>query len=631
MSRKKPRPIYAADFETSVYKGQTATEVWAAAWVQTGTEAVTVVNSIDRFFKFLLDDEEKLVYFHNLKFDGAFILDALARRADFKPALTYDESGYPHFKDKKEMCPGEYRYIISDMGAWYLIEIVTDTGKYIEIRDSLKLLPFTLKKIGKDFKTKHQKLEMDYEGERHAGGEILEHEKEYIQNDVLVLKEALELMLEGGLSKLTIGSCCMSEFKKLNFGEFDTLFPDPSKIPVSGIHADVEGDTLYDWIHKAYRGGWVYTNPRFQRSKQGFGMTADVNSLYPSVMHTVSGNPYPVGKPKWFIGEKPKHVTPDKWFIYVRFKCRFRLRDGFLPFVQIKHSFLYDGRKMLSTNVVFDRRTQTWHDDPVELTMPLFEYDLLIKHYEIFDLEWIDGCYFAQVIGLFDPYIDKWMQVKMTSTGAVRAQSKLMLNNLYGKFATSPYSNFKVGRLKDDTMKYECVPDKSMKGGYLPIGAAVTAYARRFTITAAQLNYNRFCYADTDSIHCIGDKPLKGVNIDPVKMLHWKIESVWDYAYFTRAKTYIEHAVEIDEKPVDEFIIKCAGLPQYCKKLLEHSLRGTMPTPKEQEKMELEDILFCEDHRTVEDFDTGLCVPGKLRPKTIPGGVILERCYFEIS
>ena len=72
----------------------------------------------------------------------------------------------------------------------------------LELRDSLK-----------PFGTKHKKLDMEYTGFRYAGCTITDEEKEYIKNDVLVVKEALEIMYQEGHTKLTIGSCCLAEYK----------------------------------------------------------------------------------------------------------------------------------------------------------------------------------------------------------------------------------------------------------------------------------------------------------------------------------------------------------------------------------------------------------------------------------
>ena len=59
MSRKKI--VYAADFETTVYAGQTHTEVWAAACVELESEDVHVFTTIDEQFDFFSDQENDIV------------------------------------------------------------------------------------------------------------------------------------------------------------------------------------------------------------------------------------------------------------------------------------------------------------------------------------------------------------------------------------------------------------------------------------------------------------------------------------------------------------------------------------------------------------------------------------------
>ena len=51
MAKKRKSTMYMADFETTVYDGQTSTEVWAAALVKIGTEDVVIYHSIDDFLK----------------------------------------------------------------------------------------------------------------------------------------------------------------------------------------------------------------------------------------------------------------------------------------------------------------------------------------------------------------------------------------------------------------------------------------------------------------------------------------------------------------------------------------------------------------------------------------------------
>ena len=51
MAKKRKSTMYMADFETTVYDGQTSTEVWAAAMVKIGTEDVVIYHSIGDFLK----------------------------------------------------------------------------------------------------------------------------------------------------------------------------------------------------------------------------------------------------------------------------------------------------------------------------------------------------------------------------------------------------------------------------------------------------------------------------------------------------------------------------------------------------------------------------------------------------
>ncbi|MGJ1042760.1 DNA polymerase, partial [Staphylococcus epidermidis] len=243
------------------------------------------------------------MYFHNLKFDGAFWLSYLMDDLEMQQALYHEDSTdhYPEFIDKKKMQNNTFEYVISDMGQWYTITIKTH-NHYIELRDSLKLLPFSVKRIGESFKTKHKKLDMEYVGFRYAGCEITKSEKEYIANDVLVVKEALEFMFNEGHNKLTIGSCCLSEYKKImGKDDYNMFFPDLTTVSIDSTqHKYTDAD---QWIRKSYKGGWCYVVKGKENKVKRNGTTGDVNSLYPSMMSSESGNYYPVGLPTFWVGD----------------------------------------------------------------------------------------------------------------------------------------------------------------------------------------------------------------------------------------------------------------------------------------------------------------------------------------
>lgn len=673
--------IFAADFETTVFEGQKETGVWSSALCPVRTakqqqhgipkpeEAdVVILNNIPETLEYLesftqtmtkkhprasrdvqdaphtCSNKTVTVYYHNIRFDGSFWVDWLLRNG----YIYYEKE---HKKD--EDVPQSFSCMISDMGQWYTVRIVQPSGMIIEMRDSLKLLPFSLRKIGKDFKTEHQKLEMDYE---HRPGDLItEEERRYIRNDVLVLSEALEIMFAAGLDKITIGAACLNEYRRTipkmyeseNYMDL-TKFDCPEYI--SAGNAD-------EYIRRAYRGGWCYV----KKDKAGqifsgknahvIGCTADVNSLYPSMMHSMSGNRYPVGMPHFIKGAEILKYSLPRFFSFVHIRCRFKLKSGFLPFVQIKGSPYYRGNEMQedSRPTIKGRRMHSFKiettgetvTDKVELYLSCVDFELFLKHYAVESLEILDGCWFWTDIGMFDDYIDKWSKVKQTSKGAQRTIAKLMLNNLYGKFSTSPRNTTKHPYLGEERDAVELADDEKpdKRTLYIPIGAAITSYARRFTITAAQANFSSFCYADTDSIHCLtAPENVYGIKIHDTAFCCWKIETQWTAARFERQKTYIENTT-------DGLLIKCAGLPENCKKLLAQSMTETEDEARQYAEQlaqikkpetstqweQVRRLEFLKVRRTLEDFQPGLTIPGKLIPVRIHGGTVLEPRYFTMK
>ena len=642
--RTRKNRIFAADFETTVYEGQTRTDVWSAAIAELWQDDVLIYHSIQDFFKYAWELESNILfYYHNLKFDGAFIVSYLLIDLGFEQALTGSyETDTLEWVEDKDLKNGQFKYSISAMGQWYSIKVKAH-DKVIEIRDSLKLLPFTLAEVGKSFKTQHQKLDMQYKGFRYPGCEITPKERKYIRNDVLVLKEALEILYTQGHTRLTIGSCCLAEFKNLVGNKFyNESFINMYEIPIDNGYGC---ETAGDYIHKAYRGGWCYVVPSKTNRMLKNGCTADVNSLYPYVMHSASNNKYPIGEPTFWKGNFIPLVAqmPDK-FYYIRIRCRFSIKEGYLPFIQIKHSLLYKSTEMLTTSDIWDNKNKRYcksyigfdgkeHPAIVTMTMTMNDYELFLKHYDVTDFEILDGCYFNTVIGIFDSYIDKYKKIKMESTGAVRTLAKLFSNNLYGKMASSPDSSFKVAQVKEDgSLGFFTVLQRKKKPGYIPIGAAITSYARCYTIRAAQQNYYGpnlpgFTYADTDSIHV--DLPidkLRGIETDDKIYGKWKVESEWKTGLFVRQKTYIEIVNKQDGEDLEEpqYNIKCAGMPEKCKQLLISSFTGKPP----EFELTQEEADFISTRRKITDFKVGICVPGKLLPRRIPGGILLTETSY---
>lgn len=547
---------YVADFETTTQVEDC--RVWAYATCEiTDIENCTVGNSIDDFMTWC-EQENKIVYFHNLKFDGEFIITWL-----FNHGFTYD----------KEHRSKTFTCIVSQQGQFYAIEVIfkrmNKKLKKVTFYDSLKKLPFPVSKISNDFHLPINKLEIDYKPYREPGHILTQEETDYVLNDVKIVAMALKTQLDQNLIKMTNGSDALQHFKQ-------TISDKYFKVNFPIIDLEVDAD-----IRQAYRGGFTYVNPRYKNKELGKGMVFDVNSLYPSVMYE---KPLPIGKPVFFEGE---YQQDDLYPLYVQsLSCEFKIKKDYIPTIQLKNNLSFMPNQYIEES-----------GDEVELVLTSVDLELFFDHYDVWSIEYHNGWKFKQSTGLFKTYIDYWMTIKKENTGAKRALAKLMLNSLYGKFGTNPDVTGKIPYMSPDgIVKWKNAEKELRDPIYIPIACFITSWARDKTIRTAQLCYDRFIYADTDSLHLVGTEIPKAIEhiIDDKELGYWAHESTFTRAKFLRQKTYIE---DINGK-ID---IKCAGMPDFVKETV-----------------------------TWDEFNMSLEKDGKLRPKRVKGGIVLEETTFKI-
>ena len=563
---------FTADFETATWNPE---ETWVWAWSLCDIEDpenVVIGNSIETFFERIRKENNPYIYFHNLKFDGEFILYYL-----IKNGFEWVES--------REKRNNTFSTLISDMGLFYSIEVYFEVGKKVKkvtFIDSLKIINQTVESMPKTFKIPENKLEIDYNLPREKGHILTSEEEAYVKNDVVIVAKALSYLFKMGLTKMTAGSNALSEYKEITrINRFRSLY--------KPLNYEIDKD-----IRKSYRGGFTYLNPIYKNKEVASGEVLDVNSLYPSVMYNEI---LPFGEPFFFIGEyKEDKVYP----LYIqRLTCCFKIKDGKIPTIQIKHSRFVDNEYLTESG-----------NEPVALTLTSIDLKLFFEQYDVWDLNFESGWKFKGMRGLFTTYIDKWIGVKNEATisgnKGMRQVAKIMLNSLYGKFATSLDVQGKIPYLENDVVKYRLGEKTTKDGVYLPMGAFITAYARNKTIRTSQAikdysikkyGIDMYCYSDTDSIHTILpiDELEQFCEIDDVKLGAWKHESHFERAKFIRQKTYLE---EIN----GEIQITCAGLPQRCY-----------------------------DQVTWDNFKEGLKVDGKLAFHHVKGGVILRDTEFTIK
>lgn len=505
--------------------------VWCAGYQRLFTErsdALKVFGTIKDFVNSLLQNETKKVYFHNLKFDGQFLMSYFL----FK--------GYIYNEDLNQ--DKQMSYIIDRTGTFYMLTVtfVNKSGKLRRCRfiDSMKLYPYSLKVLAKQMKMDEGKGDMDYEKVRYPNHKLTPDEYDYFRRDIKILRIAMETAYNKGYTKLTIGSNAIDIYKNTLTNEnkkgkyvFIRLFP---KLPKE----------VDDFLRKSYKGGYCYCSKKFANKIIPIH-SYDKNSMYPTQLRY---KPMPYGQPIHFNGKwKPKK---DRLCVQ-HLKCRFFIRENYLPTIQLKHTRIFNENEWIENS-----------PQKMDLYLTNIDMDLFFKHYDVRDIDYIDGYEFKSNIGLFNKYIDNWYKVKENTTDAgERLFSKLFLNNLYGKFGTNPKRVNLRYKLDDGVItRSETVEDETQPL-YIPVAIFTTSYGRYDIITNAQNNYDIFAYADTDSLHLT--QPTNNLQLDDKKLGYFKYE-YYGKAKHLKQKTYLCYVEKENKngtwKDVNSYKLTCAGL-----------------------------------------------------------------------
>lgn len=555
--------MFTADFETNNYEQDC--RVWAWGLCNIDTQEFTWGKDIDSFIKFILSRGSETYYFHNLKFDGNFIISFLLNH------------GWKHTFNKT-LAKKEFKTLISDKGQFYSITLCWTNAKgkrfLIKILDSYKLIPLPIEKIGKDFDLEEQKGEIDYNLYREKDYNPTAEEIEYLRKDVVIAAKALNLFFKQGLTAMTIGGNALKFYKdQSGIKNFKRRFP------VSSYEIDKDQ-------RQSYKGAWTYLNPKWAgKTISKPGIILDVNSLYPYVM---AEKLLPYGEGIFYKG---KYKKDNIYELYIQMvKCQFELKPGFLPTIQLKHNFMFKPTEYLTTS----------GSEEITMVLTCVDLEIFLMHYNVYNIEYISGWKFKASDKMFKDYVQYWGDVKINAdkekNKAMRTIAKLYLNNLYGKFGKNPKIANKEPYLDSEgVVRFRLCDYEIVNSIYIPVASFITAYAREKTITSAQAVYDRFIYADTDSLHLIGTEIPKGLEIDAYKLGAWKLENTFTKARFIRSKSYIE---VID----GENHITCAGLT----------------------KGRIGEIKF-------KDFKAGYIFPYNLKAKSVKGGIILKDSTFEIK
>lgn len=486
--------VGACDFETT-FDG-TAARVWLADICNLETLEHTTVTTIQAWLQAVLDFDYERLYFHNLKYDGAYILDYLLK------------NNYKWVVSKKEMQDNNVTGLISDVGAWYYL-ILQVNGRKIEIYDSLKKIPLSVSKMANSYGLEEQKGEIDYNLPRGNDYVPTTEEIMYIRNDTEIVAKCLNMKFEQGLRKMTVASDALAEYRKTV--NFETMFV----TKYWSTHPKVDA-----FCRKAYFGGISWVNPLIEGEEVRNIHVYDYNSMYPSVMLKY---PYPVYYPARF-----KDRAHDGYPLYIA-RCRVNvsLLPGCLPTLRYGKS-------------------GNWITEFVgELTLTSVDIETAADNYEG-TIEVIEGYCFRAEQGVFNTYITAWRKVKESTTGGQRQIAKDMQNSLYGKFGTKPLRAKRSVSLLDNKLNTSVLPYEEGPCLNVSIAAFVTAYARK-ELSEGFHNSSFVCYVDTDSLHIgeyAGVKPSFDGQVDNRLYGCWKKEGEFVRGKYLRQKTYVEERAD---------------------------------------------------------------------------------------
>lgn len=599
----------AADFETTT-KSPARVWLWGAVGIDDLFEETG--DDIESFFAYLEKQKKNpLVYFHNLKFDGYFILDFLLR------------NGYTWVASPSDVVSKSFTTIIDGYNEFYQISVYfkkTPSGKVKKctIWDSMKVLKFSIADIPRKFGFSDiQKGEIDYT--RHnVPCFTTDEEREYCLNDCRILARALAVLSAHECDSMTIALCALNDYKnmigKKNFSIWFPCLP---------YEVDCE-------LRQAYRGGWCYANPRYIGQEIDGGFVFDQNAKYGFVMKE---KPLPYGDPVKFSGQYPENAEYNLYIQHIR--CMFQLKDGYLPFIQIKRN-----PDFMPTEYVRSSKTV------VDLWLCSPEIPLFFEHYDVTNIEYIDGYMFKSSCELFKPYVDKWNGLKeegeTTGNKGLRMLGKTMIVSLYGKFSRNPERRTCFPTLNPDadqialqlqlfpqtdedghiiTTVYEdpetgetweqpeLTDTQIIEAGYIPTACFVTSWGRLEEVTAAQrlhfetLDENGdsdFLYGDTDSLHVRCEYVPEFLDIDPARLGAWKVENRILRARYLQSKRYIMETEDGNGETALKCV--CAGMPAYMQK----------------------NVKF-------DEFSLNAVYRGRKVQKIVPGGVILVDDVFTLK
>lgn len=555
--------MFVADFETcdaeEIYKVDLKTgmeiknqRVWLAGFKNLETMKSTYFTNIGDFMDAVLargSNQNSEYAFHNLKFDGSFIV----------PYLMNDLN-YICVTDRKAQ-PGEFNILVDDRNSWYSITIQVTKRRKVLLWDSLKLFPTALQYLPDIYSTPTRKIREDkefYERVRPVGYVPDSREMEYFENDLQVPAETINKHIElyGLRFKKTQASQSFYNFEQ-SFKAWKWRFN-----PLT-----TEQDAA---IRAAYWGGVAYVSTRKAGVDQYNIGVFDINSSYPD---KAANFKLPYGEVLYEFGEG-KHPDMSKFWV-AEALVEFKLKENCLPCIPSRS--ISEGRPL---------ETEKWMDDSegiVRMTFSAIDYITIQESYETFKIyrwcwsmhwAWKKHREVAKFVNTNNDIKVKYSKLAKQETdkqkkaefSTMRNRAKIDNNSFYGKFGEEILKKGKTPYAEDDDIIWRVDREDETpitRRKFLPVAIAITAWGRQQLVKGWNVLGEHAIYCDTDSLHYLLEGQHKidtaaaagQFEVDEEKLGAWKHEGNFQRGRYLRAKCYME------EKANGEIEATVAGLP----------------------------------------------------------------------
>lgn len=563
--------IYFADFETLTkdnkqFKELLHTKVYLWGFSKIDEKEIIFGNSLDDFMNLIFENKKsKIIYFHNLTFDGNFIFKWLLK--------NYKDWYVDEFNNKNKKF--NYWKIFRKNKKIYYIHFKKRVRDGFKIKDinikfqcTFNLLNASVASLTKDFSNREKHFKKDLEKLKKYGvenendfynfgdddifknQEILKIYVDYLKNDIVTIKNSY-IGLKNSIENMDESFNKKYKKRSVNIKNILTAASVSKKLfknhilnnKILSLKELTVSKEIYELSFNFLSGGFVQFNKKYQNTFLEKGLSIDINSSYPWSMT----NLLPYGGMLLSPPKSGDYLTYCKVFIEYKIKKE----NKNIPFI-----------KDLTKNGRYSTKGSG-------LYYLLYDEFLLWQKYYNIKIVAIEFFYFKAKKYLKN-YIEKLYLMKANAQNeGEKLCAKLLCNSLYGSFAKkSIYESqflipknyyellkkqkresnskeilindkWKVETFKQEYWKeldgcfigaFDIEREKNIKNwSNLFIGSTITAYSRIYLIeTIAKIGFENFIYCDTDSIFFKWNKTIKElqkiIKIDKKELGAWKVE-----------------------------------------------------------------------------------------------------------